>query len=79
MSVRLAAERMARSQSVDSEMIVLRSEQYHKRMNLMGDLACYGCWAVHLRTPKLDIGVIACRRKFIPPVAILDMVSERGM
>ena len=59
---------MARSQSVDSEMIVIRSEQYHKRMNLMGDLACYGCWAVHLRTPKLDIGVIACRRKFIPPV-----------
>jgi len=49
-------------------MIVIRSEQYHKRMNLMGDLACYGCWAVHLRTTKLDVGVIACRRKFIPPV-----------
>ena len=68
LAVRLAAERTARAQSVDSEMIVFRSEQYHKRMNLMGDLACYGCWAVHLRTPKLDIGVIACRRKFIPPV-----------
>ena len=28
----------------------------------------YACWAVHLRTPQLDVGVIAIRRKFIPPV-----------
>lgn len=67
-NLRLAAERMARGQSADSEMIVLRSEQYHKKMNLMGDLASYSCWAVHLRTPQLDVGVIAVRRKFIPPV-----------
>ena len=67
-NLRLAAERMARGQSADSEMIVLRSEQYHKKMNLMGDLASYACWAVHLRTPQLDVGVIAVRRKFIPPV-----------
>ena len=43
-------------------MIVLRSEQYHKKMNLVGDLASYGCWAVHLRTPQLDVGVIAIRK-----------------
>ena len=67
-NLRLASERMARAQSSDSEMIVLRSEQYHKKMNLMGDLASYACWAVHLRTPQLDVGVIAIRRKFIPPV-----------
>ncbi|KAL3912414.1 MAG: hypothetical protein SGPRY_008345 [Prymnesium sp.] len=69
---RLAAERMARQQTLEGgaaeEMIILRSEQYHKRMNLMGDLACYGCWAVHLRTASLDIGVVACRRKFFPPI-----------
>ena len=58
----------SRSQSADSEMIVLRSEQYHKKMNLVGDLASYACWAVHLRTPQLDVGVIAIRRKFIPPI-----------
>jgi len=67
-NLRLAAERIARSQSADSEMIVLRSEQYHKKMNLVGDLASYACWAVHLRTPQLDVGVLAIRRKFIPPV-----------
>mmetsp|Transcript_22053 Transcript_22053/g.46701 ORF Transcript_22053/g.46701 Transcript_22053/m.46701 type:complete len:809 (-) Transcript_22053:456-2882(-) len=67
-NLRLAAEKMARSQTVDGEMILIRSEQYHKRMNLMGDIACYGCWAVHMRTPTLDVGVVACRRKFIPPV-----------
>jgi len=67
-NLRLAAERTARQQSADSEMIVLRSEQYHKKMNLVGDLASYACWAVHLRTPQLDVGVIAVRRKFIPPV-----------
>jgi len=67
-NLRLAAERTARSQSADSEMIVLRSEQYHKKMNLVGDLASYGCWAVHLRTPQRDVGVLAIRRKFIPPV-----------
>jgi len=67
-NLRLAAERTARQQSADSEMIVLRSEQYHKKMNLVGDLASYACWAVHLRTPQLDVGVIAIRRKFIPPV-----------
>jgi len=66
--LRLAAERVARSMSADSEMMVLRSEQYHKRMNLMGDLASWACWTVHLRTPQLDIGVIATRRKYIPPV-----------
>lgn len=63
---------MARQQTLEGgaaeEMIILRSEQYHKRMNLMGDLACYGCWAVHLRTASLDIGVVACRRKFFPPI-----------
>ena len=37
-------------------------------MNLMGDLASWACWTVHLRTPQLDIGVIATRRKYIPPV-----------
>jgi len=67
-NLRLAAERMARGKATDSEMIVLRSEQYHKRMNLVGDLASYSCWAVHLRTPQRDVGVIAVRRKFIPPV-----------
>ena len=67
-NLRLAAERTARNQSADSEMIVLRSEQYHKKMNLVGDLASYACWAVHLRTPQLDVGVIAIRRKFIPPI-----------
>ena len=67
-NLRLAAERTARSQSADSEMIVLRSEQYHKKMNLVGDLASYACWAVHLRTPQLDVGVVGIRRKFIPPV-----------
>ena len=67
-NLRLAAERVARSMSADSEMIVLRSEQYHKKMNLVGDLSSYACWAVHLRTPMLDVGVIAIRRKFIPPV-----------
>lgn len=67
-NLRLASEKMARMQSNESEMIVIRTEQYQKRMNLMGDLACYGCWAVHLRTPTLDVGVLACRRKFIPPV-----------
>ena len=66
--LRLAAERVARSMSADAEMMVLRSEQYHKRMNLMGDLASWACWTVHLRTPQLDIGVIATRRKYIPPV-----------
>ena len=30
---------MARSKATDSEMIVMRSEQYHKKMNLVGDLA----------------------------------------
>ena len=30
--------------------------------------AAYACWAVHLRTPQLDVGVIAIRRKFIPPI-----------
>ena len=34
----------------------------------MGDLASWACWTVHLRTPQLDIGVIATRRKYIPPV-----------
>ncbi|KOO25498.1 arm repeat protein [Chrysochromulina tobinii] len=67
-SLRLAAERMARGNATDTEMMVLRSEQYHKKMNLVGDLASYGCWAVHLRTPQRDVGVIAIRRKFIPPV-----------
>ena len=37
-------------------------------MNLMGDLASWACWTVHLRTPQLDVGVIATRRKYIPPV-----------
>jgi hypothetical protein len=67
-NLRLAAERMARGSATDAEMIVLRSEQYHKKMNLIGDLAAYGCWAVHMRTPQRDVGVIAVRRKFIPPV-----------
>lgn len=67
-NLRLAAERMARGKATDSEMMVLRSEQYHKKMNLVGDLASYGCWAVHLRTPQRDVGVLAIRRKFIPPV-----------
>ena len=66
--LRLAAERVARGMSADSEMMVLRSEQYHKRMNLMGDLASFACWTVHLRTPQMDVGVIATRRKYIPPV-----------
>ena len=56
-------------------MIVLRSEQYHKKMNLVGDLASYACWAVHLRTPQLDVGVIAIRRKFIPPIGDTYQVS----
>ena len=34
----------------------------------MGDLASWACWTVHLRTPQLDVGVIATRRKYIPPV-----------
>ena len=103
-SLRLKAEQMARGQSADAEMLILRSEQaraqfarrairsarnsagarnslgappptappvcgaqYHKRMNLMGDLAAWGCWAVHLRTPALDVGVLAVRRKYLPP------------
>ena len=33
----------------------------------MGDLAAWGCWAVHLRTPALDVGVLAVRRKYLPP------------
>ena len=85
-SLRLKAEQMARGQSADAEMLILRSEQasaqfvrrrailsarnslgvrdalgalpsdrpplcgaqYHKRMNLMGDLAAWGCWAGRL-------------------------------
>lgn len=64
----LFIKRRSWPQSADSEMIVLRSEQYDKKMNLVGDLASYACWAVHLRTPQLDVGVIAIRRKFIPPI-----------
>ena len=64
--LRLAAERLARAHTADSEMIVLRSELYHKRMNLTGDLSHWSCWAVHLRTPLLDVGVIATRRKYLP-------------
>ncbi len=72
--LRLAAEKIARSQSADSEMMALRSEQYHKKMNLMGDLASWACWAVHLRTPILDVGVIASRRKYVP--AVCDMYQD---
>ena len=72
-NLRLAAERMARGKATDSEMMVLRSEQYHKKMNLVGDLASYGCWAVHLRTPQRDVGVVSdaprslSRRTHAPP------------
>ena len=104
-SLRLKAEQMARGQSADAEMLILRSEQAsaqyslgaqfggaqfsrrarssdrappvcgaqcHKRMNLMGDLAAWGCWAVHLRTPALDVGVLAVRRKYLPPAAAIQ-------
>jgi hypothetical protein len=77
-NLRLAAERMARGQATDSEMIVLRSEQYHKKMNLVGDLAAFGCWAVHLRTPQRDVGVIAIRRKFIPPIGDTYQGAQPG-
>lgn len=68
-NLRLAAEKMGREVAMaDNESAILRSEQYHKKMNLAGDLASWTCWAVHLRTNVRDIGVLAVRRKFIPPV-----------
>ncbi len=56
-------------------------KEYYKKMNLTGDPASWEAWEVHIRAqrPKTqnqrdvivgerEIGIIACRRKYIPPV-----------
>jgi hypothetical protein len=46
---------------------VLRSEAYTKRMNLSSDPARASCWAAHIRSPSVDVGVIGVRREYVPP------------
>eukprot|EP00753_Platysulcus_tardus_P016008 PLAT5370.2.p1 GENE.PLAT5370.2~~PLAT5370.2.p1 ORF type:complete len:862 (+),score=500.89 PLAT5370.2:1-2586(+) len=54
---------------------------YHKKMNLVGDPAAWEAWQIYVRTSdpvnhsaaallnsNRDIGIIALRRKYIPPV-----------
>lgn len=40
---------------------------YHKKLNVVGDKCAWVCYRVHIFTRNRQIGVIGCRRKFLPP------------
>ena len=49
---------------------------YHKKANIVGDKSTWTCFRVHIFTPHRQIGVMGCRRAFLPPFAdtFQDMV-----
>ena len=50
-----------------SDYFVPQSLAHTKKMNPVGDKSSWTCFKIHLYTPYREIGVIACRRKCLPP------------
>lgn len=61
------AQALAMNENSSDRYFIPEKGPYLKKLNVLNDKASWTCFRAHIFTPTRQIGVIGCRRKFLPP------------
>lgn len=61
------AQALAMSENSSDQFFIPEKGVYFKKLNVVQDNAAWTCYRVHIFTRNRQIGVIGCRRKYLPP------------